>query len=350
MTAVAAHYFDGKTSRLMHVLLTVQDGVAHLQENGAAEAGAGGHNGVAEGWRRACPLAQLRLSERSNSAPRKVTFPDGAYLEISDHAAFNRLLEQLGFQDSWVVRMQQSWHGSLLALGATIALLLLIYFYGLPVASRTLAMNLPVSVERSLGDGILEYLDKDAFQKSELSPAQQQAILSRFQNLQAPSPDSPAFHLQFRKSKIGPNAFALPSGDIILTDELVALMADEDAVMGVLAHELGHLHERHLSRRIIQSSAIAAGVTLLFGDVSAVIANIPTLLLDLKYSRDAETEADDYALRMLDKNGIAREHMAHAFEKLNQLDPGITPYLSSHPSGADRIMRIRGQAAPRSSD
>ncbi|MCX7220784.1 MAG: M48 family metallopeptidase [Burkholderiales bacterium] len=348
MTAVAAHYFDGKTSRLTHVLLTVQDGVAHIQESAAAEVtevtDMAGLPPAAAGLQRSCPLSQLRLSERSKYAARKVTFPDGAYLEIRDHAAFNGLLAGLGFQDTWVVRMQQSWRASLLALAATITLLLLVYFYALPTAARVLALNLPVSMERRLGDGILEYLDKDAFQKSELSPVQQQAILSRFHSLHAPSPDSPAFHLQFRKSKIGPNAFALPSGDIILTDELVALMADEDAVMGVLAHELGHLHERHLSRRIIQSSAIAAGATLLFGDVSAVIANIPTLLLDLKYSRDAETEADDYALRMLDKNGIAREHMAHAFEKLNQLDPGITPYLSSHPSGEERIMRIRGQA------
>lgn len=348
MSSVAAHYFDGKSSRLTPVQLTVQDGVAHLQESGATETA--GLVPSTEGLRRSCPLAQLRLSERSNYAARKVTFPDGAYLEISDHAAFNLLLDELGFQDSWVVRMQQSWRGSLLALGSTVALLLLIYFYALPAASRALAMNLPVSIEHRLGLGILEYLDREAFQKSELSASQQQAILSRFHSLQAPVPDSPVFHLQFRKSKIGPNAFALPSGDIILTDQLVALMADEDAVMGVLAHELGHLHERHLSRRIIQSSAIAAGATLLFGDVSAVIANIPTLLLDLKYSRDAESEADDYALRMLDKNGIAREHMAHAFEKLNTLDPGITPYLSSHPSGTERIMRIRGQAAPRKLD
>ena len=87
---------------------------------------------------------------------------------------------------------------------------------------------------------------------------------------------------------------------------------------------------------------MGAIATLLFGDVSAVIANIPTLMLDMKYSRDAETEADDYAMQMLDANGIAREHLAAAFEKLEALSPGVSPYISSHPSGSERVMRIRG--------
>ncbi|MFY0104218.1 M48 family metallopeptidase, partial [Acinetobacter baumannii] len=87
-------------------------------------------------------------------------------------------------------------------------------------------------------------------------------------------------------------------------------------LMGVLAHELGHVHRRHLMRRLIQSSAIAATATLLFGDVSAVLANIPTVLLDLKYSRDIEREADDYAIAMFKANGLPRQKLALVFEKL----------------------------------
>jgi Zn-dependent protease with chaperone function len=69
-------------------------------------------------------------------------------------------------------------------------------------------------------------------------------------------------------------------------------------------------------------------------------------MLDLKYARDAETEADEYALRMLDKNGIAREHLAVAFEKLGQLSPAVSSFLSSHPSGAKRVRHLRGQTDP----
>jgi predicted Zn-dependent protease len=94
-------------------------------------------------------------------------------------------------------------------------------------------------------------------------------------------------------------------------------------------------------RRVIQSSAIAAFATLLFGDVSAIVANIPTLMLDLKYSRDAEREADDYAIAMLKANGMSLSSLVQGFEKLEDKADGITPYLSSHPPTAERIERIR---------
>lgn len=97
--------------------------------------------------------------------------------------------------------------------------------------------------------------------------------------------------------------------------------------MGVLAHELGHLHER--PRRVIQSAAIGAVATLLFADASAIVANLPTLILDLKYSRDTERAADAYPIALLDKNGIAREHLAQAFMQLQKLDKEGSPYLPS---------------------
>jgi len=101
------------------------------------------------------------------------------------------------------------------------------------------------------------------------------------------------------------------------------------------------LHERHLTRRILQSSAIGAVATVMYGDVSSVVANIPTLMLDLKYSRDAETEADDFAITMLKQNGISRSALIRTFEKLDKDSSNRAPYLSSHPPTSDRIERIR---------
>jgi Zn-dependent protease with chaperone function len=145
----------------------------------------------------------------------------------------------------------------------------------------------------------------------------------------------------FRKSLIGPNAFALPSGEIVLTDEIVKLVDNDDAVMGILAHELGHVHERHLLRQMIQSSAIGAIATILFGDVSSVAANIPALMLNLHYSREAEREADDYAIAMMKANGIALSNLVLVFEKLKQAAEKSSPYLSSHPPAAERIAHIQ---------
>jgi Zn-dependent protease with chaperone function len=322
---IPAYYFDGKTSRKMRVALTVEAGTAII--TGDIE--------------RQCAIAELRVSERTRNAARKVTFPDGAYLEILNNLAFNELLAATGHHDSFVVRLQQSWRGALLAAVATVAILVLGYLYGLPAVSQAVANALPEKVERAIGRETLRFLDKRMLAPSNLPAEQRQAIITRFAALRPAREGAPTYEIIFRKSRIGPNAFALPSGQIVLTDEIVKLVDNDDAVIGILAHELGHLHERHIMRRIIQSSAIGAVATALFGDVSAVIANVPTVMLDLKYSRDAEREADDYAIAMLKENGIDLSSLTVVFAKLEQATGDSVPYLSSHPPSSERAKRIR---------
>lgn len=322
---IPAFYFDGKTSRRHAVTLQVDEGMAHV--DGDIE--------------RHCPIADLRVSERFNRAARKVTFPDGAYLEIQDQAAFRELLHATRHHESIVVRVQQNWRASLMAVVVLIAVVVAGYVYALPAAAGLIAKSLPVEVDRKVGIGTLEFLDKHALSPTQLPAARRQAIVARFNAMTTPIPDAPAYDILFRKSRIGPNAFALPSSQIVVTDEIVQLLGDDDALMGVLAHELGHLHQRHLMRRLIQSSAIGAAATVLFGDVSAVLANIPTVLLDMKYSRDVENEADDYAIAMFKANGMPRQKLAYVFEKLEEKSGSdIPPYLSSHPASKDRVQRI----------
>lgn len=324
--SIAAFYFDGRTSRRHTVTLTVADGIALV--DGDAQ--------------RQCPIAVLRVSERGAKAKRKVTFPDGAYLEVQDSAAFNALLCSTGHRDSLVVRLQQSWRGALLACIGTIAALMLIYFLVLPAAASLAARAIPDDVVRNLGREALVMLDQRMLSPSTLPAARQKQLVDRFAALTPAASDPPAYEILFRKSRIGPNALALPSGQIVLTDEIIALAGNDDALMGVLAHELGHVHERHLMRRLLQSAAIAAGAFAIFGDVSAIVANLPTVMLDLKYSRDAERDADAYAIAMLEKNGIATSPMANLFEKLEGLSEShLPPYVSSHPPTPERIERLR---------
>jgi Zn-dependent protease with chaperone function len=324
-TVVPAFYFDGKTSRRLAVSLTVRDGVAVVSGD----------------IQRECPLGELRVSERLRHASRKVTFPDGAYLEILDPVAFHVLLTATGHEDSVVVRMQQSWRGALIAFLLTAAVLVLGYLYGLPAAAEAMAKTLPEQVERMIGRETLAFLDRRMLAPSELTAERREAIVRRFNALTPPLDRAPKYEIVFRKSRIGPNAFALPSGQIVLTDEIVKLIDNDDAVMAILAHELGHLHERHLMQRMIQGAMIGAVATVLFGDASSVVANIPTVMLDLKYSRDAEREADDYAMAMLNKNDIELSALIRTFEALEKEAEGPPPYLSSHPPATERIERIR---------
>lgn len=337
---VAASYFDGRSSRLHRVTLRVRDGVAQVR--GEIE--------------RDSPTGALRVSERSVHALRKVTFSDGAYLEIRDLAAIEALLRRTGHGDGWVVRLQQSWRGALAAAAGTLLLVGAGYVYGLPALADALARAMPPNLERQLGRGVLAVLDRHAFEPSRLPRERAAQLEQRFQRLLPPEGGAPAWRLAFRRSKIGPNAFALPSGDIVLTDDMVLLLKDDEAVMGVLAHELGHLHQHHMTRRVIQGSVVAAGATMLFGDVSSLLATAPAILLDMKYSRDAERDADDYAIAMLKHNGIALTHLITVFERLQAWQqqqrrqpgaPGAADvYLSSHPAGAERIARVRAAMAP----
>lgn len=320
---IPAAYFDGKTSRRFSVVLSVAAGMALIRGE----------------IQRDCPISELRVSERVRNAARKVTFPDGAYLEVSDNAGFNQLLANTGYQDSLVVSLQQSWHGTLIACVTTITILILGYLYGLPSASEALAKALPEQAERMIGRETLDFLDSRVLAPSQLPEERRIALITRFNALTPPRQGVPAYEILFRKSKIGPNAFALPSGQIILTDEIVELVDSDDAVIGILAHELGHLHERHLMRRLIQSSAIAAAAMALSGDVSSIVAGIPTIMLDLKYSRDAEREADDYAVAMLKSNDIDLSSLTLLFDKIGE-ESENTPYLSSHPPASERIDRI----------
>ena len=323
---IAAAYFDGKTSRRHQVILTVEDGVACI--SGQAE--------------RRCPLSRLRVSEANRHGTRLVTFPDGAYLEIEDQEGFARMLAATGHTEGLVSRLQQSWRATLLAALAMAAVIALLWRVALPLAADLVAVMLPPAVERSLGNAALATMDASWLDESRLQESRQESIRARLRMLAQSSVDTPHFELLFRKSRIGPNAFALPAGRIVATDEIVALLADdEDALMAVLAHELGHLRHRHIVRRLVHGAAVAGAGMALFGDASALVSTLPALMLDLQHTRHAEREADLYAAQWLKAAGLSAASLASALERLQGANQDGPAYLSTHPATAERIARLR---------
>ncbi|MBV1930724.1 MAG: M48 family metallopeptidase, partial [Porticoccaceae bacterium] len=174
---------------------------------------------------------------------------------------------------------------------ATIAIIWGTIVYGIPTAAKIIAYQMAGFVTEQFG-GSLDLLDKTLFEPSNLQEDQ----LAHVRELVEPylrSHEDLHPKLNFRAG-MEANAFALPGGDIVLTDEFVKLAENDEELLAVVFHELGHLKYRHITRRALQGSMITLLVVFVTGDVSSVdlLTALPTLILDLSYSREFESEAD----------------------------------------------------------
>jgi len=304
---------------------------------------------VGESVDRVVAWTDCQLSERTRHGPRQIELGAGARLEVPEPAAFNAALAALGRRDSVAVRMQQSWRMALLAIAGCVLVFAAAYQWALPWAAGVVADRMPQSFLVTASDQAVEAIDKWVMTPSRL-PADRQARLR--QRLAAVVPKGVSAELLFRDGgRVGANALALPSGRIIVTDQLVALLDDEQ-IVGVLAHEIGHVVYRHGMRNVLQSSAVAFASAWLFGDVSSVLAGVAATFGNLHYSRDFEYEADAYGASLLRANGMAPALLASALEKLagehdgrrqrgsdKPGEPG-DDYWSTHPGTADRIRQL----------
>lgn len=352
---VVAAYFDGRSSVRRDVVLTVADGYATAS---------------GEGIERRDPLASVRLSERMGVAPRLVTFSDGAFCEVRDHATFDRLLAASGYRESAVVRMQSSWPWAAAAIAACVAALIGAYFIGVPWLAAAIAERTPGAVTAKISEMSLDFFDRSVLHPSELPQARRDELARKFAQLVPPDGDTVPHRVVFRKSaRVGANAFALPSGTIVVTDALVRLADNDDEILAVLTHELGHVHERHGLRLVLESSIVGLVVTWYLGDLSSVAASLPATLLQARYSRGHEREADVYGARMLKANGMSPLLLVAMLEKLERShggriaadhrtdtkidresdqghgkkrDADVLDYLASHPATAERIAELRG--------
>lgn len=336
--AIACRYFDGRTTTPHAVTLRVENGDARIE---------------GDGIERRLPLAEVRVSERMGAAPRLVSFADGAYCEVRDHAGLDALLAATGFRAPMVARLQSRWSFALAALAGCIGLVALSYLYVLPWAAEQAAEHIPRSAMETLSQQTLAAMDEHLFKPSALAAERREALAKRFGLLAPPDGDKVPHAIVFRLSPaIGANAFALPNGTIVVTDELVDLTDSDDEILAVLAHELGHVQRRHALRQILQGSVVGLVVAWYLGDISSLAAAIPAALLQARYSRELEREADAYGARLLRFNGLSPALLASMLEKLERVhhpgDPGTaakaqsrSDYLSSHPATAERIRALR---------
>lgn len=338
MTELPATFFDGMRPLAHPVTITLE-----------------GHTVTLTGadFQRAYPQRELQVSPRIASAPRFVTLPDLAQLECADGPWLDALRQDERTEGP-VAWLEQRWWAALSALALTALALALGYFFVLDATTDKIALRVPVTAERAFGDRVATSLAK-VMRPTSLDTPQTEGIRAGFAELKALVPDSAEFTLEFRDSPgIGVNAFTLPGGRIIVTDQLVKAMPGDDEVLAVIAHELGHAHYRHTLRQAVRSSGVAVLGGVLLGDASSMAAGMTAAmqLVMLKYSRGFEAQADDYAGELLQKSGRSPELFAQALVYLDEdaktrgLGEGYS-FLSTHPVTEERMARARAAAKAR---
>jgi len=296
---IPGRYFDGHSSAPVEATLEVcADGMVRV-------------HGLPEPV--AAPLLEVEISDRIGNIARRVSFPHGGVFETPDNDAIDAALDSvrdvvgLRHGSGLVNWLESRWQVALGSVAGVVIITIAFLVWGVPAIANWAAGVMPASMDRAIGSGSLDVLDRIAFEDSKLPKARQRELKTMFTRMTAPLDDDHDYELELRDGGgLGANAFALPSGIVVMTDQLVELSKSDDELRAVLAHEIGHVRGRHALRHLLQAAGITAIATALLGDVSSIsgILSAAPALLDAKNSRDFETEADNFARQWLKDNRV----------------------------------------------
>jgi Zn-dependent protease with chaperone function len=334
VTALEGIYFDGKTARGVSVQVSFTQEEIFLRGD-AIE--------IRE------PIINIQLSPRLGRTRRQLRFADGAVCEIDDNPLLDNWFATHS-QHRWnlLARLEAHWFAVTLSAILILTLVVAMALWGLPWAAQKIAMKMPQEWVDKLGSGTLSALDHVLGAESHLSPERQQTLRDKFSAI-ARTAKVPA-KFEFRTwPQLGANALALPDSAIVVTDELVALADDDRELLAVVAHELGHEHERHSLQQLLTNSGVTGLVFVMTGDVSGlsnIVVLAPTIFTHLHHSRTLERNADRFGFALLQQSGIDPAWFARIIRKLaeahrkkesNADSKSIhSSWLSTHPDSEAR--------------
>lgn len=344
-------YLDGRTSRSRAATLEVSGGVAVLRAEG----------GLETRW----PLAGVGIEPPVPGLRRVLKFPGGSRFETGDDAAVGLLEARLGRNRGLggVRRLEARWGTALGAVVLMAAFAWGFVAFGLPALARLAAGATPRTVLATFDRETLEVLEGGGYlAPSGLSAARQARLQREFRRVTARLGGDFSYRLLLRDGEsgtspfeLGPNAFALPGGTVVMTDQLVALSRSDRELVGVFAHEVGHVTGRHSLASVYQGLGLSLLTVAVTGDLVSAgtfAAAVPATLLRNGYSRAAETESDDLAGRFLLREYGTTKPLRDLLARLEKGDRNadeddveegsrVEDLLQTHPGTADRIRHLR---------
>ncbi|MCI1836269.1 M48 family metalloprotease [Achromobacter sp. HNDS-1] len=232
---------------------------------------------------------------------------------------------------------------------------------GLPSMGAASAADLSPALERSLGEAIMSQGRRDPTYVDD--PELSQYLTTMGRKLAAFSPGAVPDVEMFGVRDPEINAFAMPGGFIGVNTGLIVSSGSESELAAVLAHEIGHVVQRHIARGMTQQNqnsmvmlaslagallaALAGGGGNLAMGVAA-FGQAAAINRQLGFSRDAEREADRAGFTMLTKAGYDAQGMAQMFSRLmnaSRLNEGAGggSWASTHPLSIERMSDVQNR-------
>jgi Zn-dependent protease with chaperone function len=231
---------------------------------------------------------------------------------------------------------------------AAAASIVAVVLFAIPLAADRLTPLVPRTMERHLGEAAEVQLTTVFGDKICKGAAGQAAFAKLVEALRVPAGLDAAVGSQVLDTPI-PNAYALPGGRFFLLSGLLEKAHDPDEIAGVLAHELGHLKHRDNVRELIHNGGSSFLIGLLFGDVTGAGAALfaSRTLVSASYSREAEHDADSFAIEVMHKLGRPTRPMGELMFRVTGKEGDKRPsILASHPLSEDRLERMRAEDRP----
>lgn len=234
---------------------------------------------------------------------------------------------------------------------AAVAILWLLYAYGVPAMSVQVAKQVPAEQEVQLGDVLYKQLESTLLANENEAQTKRLNQFWRQTGIKTRLP----IRIAVVDSK-EVNAFAVPGGRVVVFTGILKKFKRPEQLAALLAHEAAHVENRHSLQQLIRSLAAYGIMAVMFGDISgltAVLAQNADNIVSLSYSRQHEAEADTFAVTQLASHGINPMGAVWLMEALPTEGDVIPTLLRSHPHNAERVSatrmlakqtRIRGNA------
>ena len=298
-----------------------------------------------------CNFRDINISPRLADTARSLRFPGGELFATRDNDSVDELLDILK-PSPWqklLYKLETYKRYILLSLVLLFAFGWWSFQYGVPLSAKIIANALPAPVYKQTENRVLKLLENNLLKPSQLSASRKEQLKKHFQPVLKDHPDYKLQILFRHGGRLGANAFALPAGTIIFTDQMVKTSQNDNELTAILTHEIGHIVHRHGMRQVVQNSLLSFALLAITGDAagtSEIFLTLPVILTQLSYSRDFEHQADQYALNYMQEHDISPNHFANILRRIdkeyNKRDKHEQKlkwkhYLSTHPLTKERL-------------